>query len=120
MNTGEVIKRVEAAKPGCNIATEEYLNLLNILEEEIYTNIISCHDGKYGFKALCSEEDKLIVPDMYADLYSFWLFARIDLTNGDIAGYTNNMILYNNLMDEFSRYYTRANMPKLRGKVRWR
>ncbi|MBQ4602050.1 MAG: hypothetical protein IJB24_04235 [Clostridia bacterium] len=115
----DVIDRVEQQRAGCDISLEEYISCLNILEEDIYTNIISAHEGKAEFDAHTSEDDTLLVPDMYADLYSFWLFARIDLANGDIGGYTNNMILYNNLMDEYSRYYTRSHMPKTKGRVRW-
>ena len=119
MIIGDVIKNVERQKIGCNLAVDDYISCLNILESDIHTNIISTHEGAREFVFHACEEDTLLVPDMYADLYSFYLFARIDLANGDIGGYTNNMILFNNLMSEYSRYYTRNHMPKAKGKVRW-
>ncbi len=115
----DVIDRAESEHRGCNLSLEEYISCLNILEEDIYTNVISCHEGYTEFDGHTSEDDVLLVPDMYADLYVFWLFARIDLANGDVGGYTNNMILYNSLMGEYSRYYTRNNMPREKGRVRW-
>ncbi len=115
----DVIGKVEKQRPGCSISLEEYISCLNILEQDIYTNIISAHEGEKEFIAHGCEEDTLFVPDMYADIYSFWLFARIDLANGDIGGYTNNMILFNNLMGEYSRYYTRNHMPKESTRIRW-
>ena len=120
MITGDVIKRVERQRPGCNMSVEDYISFLNILEEEIYSNIIARHEGDCPFVPHSGEEDELMLPDRYADIYCFYLFARIDLINGDVVGYTNNMILYNNLLDEFSRYYTRAHMPKVTGRIRWR
>ncbi|MBR4882175.1 MAG: hypothetical protein IKU19_09580 [Clostridia bacterium] len=119
MTVKDVINRVEKERLGCNISIEEYISALNILEQDIFTNIISAHEGGAVFTAHTSEDEVLLLPDIYADLYSFWLFARMDLACGDTVGYTNNMILYNNLMSEYSRYYTRNHMPTQKGKVRW-
>lgn len=116
----DVIDRVEKERRGCNISLEEYISCLNTLEEDIYVNVISRHERNVDFDRHINEDDELLVDDIYADLYCFWLFARIDLANGDIGGYTNNMILFNNLMGEYCRYYTRNHMPKAKGRVRWR
>ncbi len=115
-----VIDRVEKMRPGYGISLEEYVYLLNMLENDIYNNIICAHEGESEFSDHSGEEDILLIPDMYADIYSFYIFARIDLANGDIGGYTNNMILFNNLMNEYSRYYTRNHMPKGNARIRWR
>ena len=120
MTIKEVIDRVETQRTGRNISLEEYISWLNILEEDIFTNVISLHKDNASYDIHTTEDDSLLVPDMYADLYSFWLFARIDLANGDIGSYTNNMILYNNLIGEFSRYYTRTYMPKTKARIGWR
>lgn len=116
----DIIERVERQRPGCGVTLKDYIDTLNLLEEDIHTNIVSAHDGAQEFVAHTSEEDALIVPDMYADLYSFWVFARLDLANEDVGGYTNNMILFNNLVNEYSRYYTRTHMPRRKGRIRWR
>ncbi|MBR6513325.1 MAG: hypothetical protein IKT46_00685 [Clostridia bacterium] len=119
MTVGEVIKKVEKHRPGVNISLCEYLSCLGGLEQRIYTDIISAHEGNKELVPL-SEDSEMLVPDMYGDLYCFWMLARIDLANGDTAGYTNNMILYNSLMSSFSDHYTRSHMPKARGRLRWR
>ncbi|MBQ4561434.1 MAG: hypothetical protein IJA55_03765 [Clostridia bacterium] len=120
MTISDVIKRVEKLRPGYSVSSDEYIHRLDILEQDIYNNIISSHCDGGEFIHRTTEEDLLFVPDMYSDLYSFYLLAQIDLANAEISGYTNNMILYNNLMSEFSRYYTRSHMPKQKGRVRWR
>ncbi len=117
MIIGDIIKRVVQRRRGCDMSVCDYISCLNILESDIYTNIISCHEDAPVLTAYTSEEDGLLVPDMYADLYTFYLLARIDLDNGDTLGYTNNMILYNGLMSEFSRYYTRNHMPRQRARI---
>ena len=119
MTIKDVIKRVENRHPGFDAALEDHISRLNILEKDIYTNIISAHEGHGEFVPHSNEEDELLVPDMYADIYSFYLLAQIDLANAEISGYTNNMILYNNLMGEYSRYYTRNHMPKQKGRIRY-
>ena len=120
MKIRDIIDRVEAQRPGSDIPLEDYIQSLNILDEDIYTNIVSAHTDDRSFIPHSRDDDTLLVPDMYGDLYCFWLFARIDLANSDVGGYTNNMILFNNLMKEYSGYYTRNHMPRQRGRVRWR
>ena len=120
MKIRDVIRAVRKLRPGCDVSLEEAVAALNLLEEDIYANIISRHADTPIFSPHSDDTDELLVPDMYADLYSMWLLARFDLANGDIGGYTNNMILYNNLMTEFGCYYTRNHMPIQAGRVRWR
>ena len=117
MTIGDIIKKAGQRRRGCDMSVCEYIAHLNTLESDIYANIISCHEGAPELKTYTGEEDTLLVPDMYADLYTFYLLARIDLDNGDTVGYTNNMILYNGLMSEFSRYYTRNRMPLQRASI---
>ena len=117
MIIGDIIKRVAQRRCGCDMSVADYISALNVLESDIYTNIISCHEGEKPWTEHSCEEDTLLVPDTYAELYTFYLLARIDLDNGDTLGYTNNMILYNGLMSEFSRYYTRSHMPKQRARI---
>ena len=119
MIISDVIKRVDDLRQGCDVSLCDYIYRLNVLESDIHGNIISRHEGSYGFVPHTSEDDELTVPDTYADLYVFYLLAHIDLANGDTHGYTNNMILYNSLISEFSRYYTRTHMPKQSTRIGW-
>lgn len=119
MTIADVIKRVDAQRGGCNMELCEYITYLNILESDIYANVISCHEEAESFTPHTSEEDLLLVPDTYADLYVFYMLARIDLSNSDTVGYANNMILYNNLMGEYSRHYTRNHMPIQKARIGW-
>ena len=119
MTVGEAIRRAEKQRPGIRLTGDEYLSHLNRLEADIYSNIISRHEGAGEFALHTHEDDVLQVPDMYAELYKFYLLALIDIGNGDITRYSNNMVLYNNLLSLYSDWYTRNHMPLSFGKLGW-
>ena len=119
MTVNDIITAAERLRPGSGMATDEYIGCLNRLEEDIYSNIIACHQGAMPFSLHTDISDVLQAPDMYADLYKFYILAQIDIANGDITRYSNNMILYNNLLSEYRDWYTRNHMPLVYGKLGW-
>lgn len=119
MTVGEVIRRVEKSRPGSELSRNEFFDEINRCALDIYENIISRHENAYPRREYTDEGDELDVGDNYADIYVFRLIAKIDLSNGDITRYTNNMLLYNNLMSEYSDHYNRSNMPKSNARMRW-
>ncbi len=120
MTVGEIIRSAEKQRPGSTLTAGEYLSYINRVEEDIFSNIISSHEGDSELKKCADDTDTLQVPDMYAEIYKFYILAQIDLQNGDITRYSNDMIMYNNLLSSYSDWYTRNHMPKSRGKLRWR
>ena len=116
----DVISSVEKLRPGSMMSEEEYFSCINRLEELIYGNIISRYENTAKFDRHTDDSDTLLVPDMYGALYRHFLLAEIDLRNGDITRYTNNMILYNGMLSDFFDYCIRTRTPKQYGKVRWR
>ncbi|MBE6685823.1 MAG: hypothetical protein E7591_01165 [Ruminococcaceae bacterium] len=119
MTVGEIISNVEKQRPGCNLVRYDFIDEINRIETEIYENILSCHEGEHICYTVTLDSDTVSVPEMFCELYIYRILAKIDLHNGDIKRYTNNMLLYNNLMSSFTDWYNRGNMPKQRSKMRW-
>ena len=50
---------------------------------------------------------ELLLPDPYTEVYTWYVFAMIDVNNGETTRYTNDMIMYNTVFEEFLASYTR-------------
>lgn len=120
MTVKDVIESAEALRPGSVLSVEDHLVHLNRLESQIYDNIISLSEPSVRYTELLSEDDELVLPPMYSALYTHFLTAQIDMANGDILRYSNNMVLYNALLSSYTDWYIRNHMPRQRGKMRWR
>lgn len=54
----------------------------------------------------------LVVPDTYADVYKYYLFAMVDFATGETARYTNSMLMFNAAYSDYSHWYNRTHKPK--------
>ena len=55
-----------------------------------------------------SDEAEMLLPDRYGvQIYPLWLASQIDLNHGDYTRYNNDMLLYNNLLQNMLNDYTR-------------
>ena len=119
MTVGEIIQGVEKARPGCNLSLDDLLFEINSISKEIYDNIVSMHENCGEYRKLTSEAETIDIPDFYSDIFKYRLMAKIDIENTDITRYSNNMILYNNLLSSYKDWYTRNHIPKQKAKLRW-
>lgn len=120
MTVKNVIEQVEKLRPGSSLSFEEYIGYLRTLEADIYSNILSCFENVREMNSPWESEDELLVPDIYAGVYCHYIASQIDIINGDITRYSNNMILYNAMLSSYSDWCVRNYIPKQKGKVRWR
>jgi hypothetical protein len=58
-----------------------------------------------------SENEELIIPNTYADIYRHWLFAQIAYSNGEVDRFNNSMVMYNSSLKEYYDWYNRNNLP---------
>lgn len=116
----DVIKIVKDLRPGSVMELDDCIKRLNRLEEDIYSNIISRYEGSPVYVPHIDDDCKLQAPDMYCDMYVFYLMAMIDLANGDITRYSNSMILYNSLVAEYADWYNRNHTALQYGRIGWR
>lgn len=63
------------------------------------------------------EERELTAQKPYETIYVYYLCAMIDYWNNEIAGYQNNMTLYNERYSGFAAEWRRKKMPKYSGRI---
>jgi hypothetical protein len=114
MTINDVITEVDTLKPN-QISDEIKVRWLSVLEGKIIDEIILTHRlseiVEFNGYTIDDMNTELIVPDTYADLYKYYLYAMIDATNNEAARYANSMSLYNQAWQDYANYYNRNNMP---------
>ena len=123
MTISKVLARVDEIK--ANTYDEKTkISWLSELEGRIFNDIFLTHEHELvedeegnlveptfsGFDE-GSENEELIAPDTYADVYRNYLFAMIDFSNGETERYTNSMIMFNSSLKEFGDWYNRTHKP---------
>ena len=119
MTVAQMIRNIERSRPGCNLSLDEFLYEMNKVNKEVFENILSKHEGEKEYIPLLNDTDIINIPDAYTELFKYRILAFIDMENGDITRYSNDMILYNNLLSAYGDWYTRTHMPKQKAKLRW-
>ena len=117
MKIAEAISKVDALKPN-NFEPEDKIEWLSNLDARVKTQIIDtheCHDSVY-FYGYDSQDEELLVPAPYDEMYLRWLEAMIDYHNSDDDRYNNAIILFNNAYEGYKKHYTRTHMPISAGK----
>jgi hypothetical protein len=114
MTINDVITEVDTLKPN-QISDEIKVRWLSVLEGKIIDEIILTHRlseiVEFNGYTIDDMNTELIVPDTYADLYKYYLYAMIDATNNEAARYANSMSLYSQAWQDYANYYNRNNMP---------
>jgi hypothetical protein len=114
MKVREILAEIDQIRP--NAYTDgEKIGFLNTIEGRVYTDIYQKAEGFEGefvpFKE--GEEDReLSVPVPFADLYLYFLMAKVDFHNGDSGRYNDTMVLYNDAWDQYAAHYRENHKPK--------
>ncbi len=53
------------------------------------------------------ETTELLLTDPYTEIYTWYVFAMIDVNNGETLRYENDMVMYNTVLNDFLSAYTR-------------
>lgn len=112
----EAINRIDSLKPN-SYSPEDKIAWLSIIDGEIKANIIDTHEGSEsvtfkGYDTDTANDNVLLVPAPYDDIYIKWLESQIDYANGETAKFNNSIAMYNTTYSAFARYYNRTHMPK--------
>lgn len=123
MTVGEILARVDEIRPN---AIDENIKVtwLSELEGRIFDEIVLTHehelvdDGEgnmieptFAGYDETSENEEVIAPDIYADLYRNYIFTMIDYSNNESDRYTNSMLMFNNSYQQFADWYNRTHKP---------
>ena len=110
----EAINRIDDVKPNSFKQTEK-IRWLHTLDGIIKSEIIDTHEGgenitlgEYSENTLLQE---LLVPHPYDDIYIKWLEARIDYANDEYNKYNNTVVVYNQALADYEKYYNRTHKP---------
>ena len=116
MTIQQVLDRVDEMKPN-TMSKGLKMAWLNEIEGLLHSEIIMKHEHTPE-EAVCPHYDtgtdpgtELIVPTVYAELYSYWLISKIEIQNMEIDKYNTDRTLFNNSYETFSDYWTRNRMP---------
>jgi hypothetical protein len=116
MRVDEVLAFVDEVKPNV-ISDEVKITWLNTLERKIFHHLVMNYEheldeeGNEPKEPHIGEEDKgteLIAPEEYADVYRYYLLAKIDFMNQDTDLYLNDAAMFNQAYTELCNYWSRT------------
>ena len=123
MTVGEILAQVDEIKPN---TYDENIKIawLSELEGRIFNDIILTHKHELvedeegnmveptftGYDE-ASENEEVIAPDTYADLYKNYIYCMIDYSNSETDRYANSLIMFNNSYQQYEGWYNRTHKP---------
>lgn len=130
MRISDVLARVDELKPS-QFDDNTKIDWLSELDGRIFNTVIMTHvhelikqtvvDEETGeeteveveptFKPYSSENEELILDDIFADVYRHWLYAMMDYANGETERYQNSMIMFNSKFQEYKDWYNSTHLP---------
>ena len=125
MTLNEILTNVKELKPN-QFEDKALLEWINTIEGKVENEVLCMREEDeriktLGYKKYTEETDmrtELLVPDPYTDLYRYYLFAMIDLTNEETDRYANDMLMFNNSWTEFANYWYRTHKTALQQRFR--
>ena len=121
MTVQEAMLRADELRP--NTFSEDMKFLwLSELDGRIKTDIFDTHKGYEEIENptynLGNRTKALFVPEPYADIYSYWLFMKMDFMNGEFDRFNNDAMLYNTAWLAFANHVNRTREVKARAKIK--
>ena len=118
MTYREAIEDIDELKPNMYKAGVKATWLAR-LEMRIYREIIGKHEDKwsrYPDEAI-DLDSKLLVDEPYAEIYTHWLAAQIDLKNMEVDGFNANNAMFESVYSAYRNFYNSQHMPRGRKKT---
>lgn len=130
MRISDILAKVDELKPS-QFDDNTKIDWLSELDGRIFNTVIMTHvhelikqtivDEETGeekvieveptFKPYSSENEELILDDIYADVYRHWMYAMMDYANGETERYQNSMIMFNSKFQEYKDWYNSTHLP---------
>lgn len=110
----EIIDKVDELKPNdYDIALK--LKALTNIENKIIEEIINIHEVEKMEEVTIEEDSELIAENEYSDIYFYYLEAYIHQLNEEYDRYNNAMIMFNQELGDYAKWYNRNYMPTQKG-----
>ena len=107
------------AKRQSSLSDEALVQELNRFEDMVRVEIYDLHEDapepiRYELDA---QDVQMQITSPWDDVYLYLLLSKMDLDNGEIEDYDNDVNLLNAQMDRFRAAYIRTHMPKQRYSI---
>ena len=130
MKISDILAKVDELKP-TTFDDNTKIDWLSELDGRIFNTVIMTHvhdliktivvDEETGeereelveptFTAYTSEDQELILDDIYADVYRHYLYAMMEYATGETERYQNSMLMFNSKYQEFCNWYNSTHLP---------
>ena len=118
MTINDILTKVDDLKPN-QYSDAIKIGWLNDVEGSIFNDIMMTHlfpdweDMPEYFTPYTPDDinEHMIAPDIYADLYVYYLFAMIDFHNNEAARYASSMQMFNTAIKAFADWVNRNYDP---------
>lgn len=119
MTIMEILNHLDAVKPN-GYSQDEKIKWLNQVEWTIKKEIVDTHEGAdkiafNGYNPTTSLAKEVIANAPYDKLYIHWLEAQIDYATGEYQKYHNSMTMFNEVYENYAKWYNREHMPVSHG-----
>lgn len=114
MKVKEILDKVNRLKIN-SVDDIDKLDWINDLDGLVHKDILlraEDYTGEFAPYTVDDLEKTVLVTFPYEEIYIHYLSAKIDLINGEIASYNNNIALFNDMYEKFAAYYRRMHVPK--------
>lgn len=114
MTLDALLDRVDLERPNAWTRAQKTA-WVSDLEASLWTQLLLQPQGLW--RPLDPDGDggtRLLLPDGWMRLYTSYLFATIDLSNGEFDRYQNSMVVYNAFLAELGAWYAAAFAPAQR------
>ena len=122
MTIQQMVTKVDELRPN-QYTNERMVGWIYQLELLIWEALVKTHERPAGLREELTPYDEehmtqeLLVPDVWAGVYEWWLYAQMDLANMELEKYNNDMMMYNAAWRELEAWWNRNNMPVQRVKA---
>lgn len=123
MTPSDCISQVDSIKHNTIPTAMKYV-WLSELNQRAIVELLNTHtlsaeeqaevDGFEPYSAGSSSSVTLLIPDPFSEIYRYWLMAKIDEVNREMASYSNNIAQYNRAWTVYANWYNRTHMPLMR------
>lgn len=114
MKLEEMITDVMNKKPS-QFDWGDFVRWTSNLEKKIHTEIFLTHEDppKETFDRYYedSNEEELLLPEEYSDIYKYYLYSMIDFENQESDRYAASSTMFNQAYTEFAQFWNRTHKP---------